>query len=114
MAKYEGTIIGIHQNNSNIRISLDTERRDPPIQVSFKDFGASMVERISQYDTVEFEASQVGHPFIKRDGVKTSERVKNLRARNFKLLSVAAASDNLEWDDDDSVDNGLAFDPTED
>ena len=111
MAKYNGTIIGIHDNNRNISISLDTSAKNPPIQVSYKDFGASMVERVNQFDLVEFEAERIGHPFIIRNGVKTSERVKNPRARAFKLLSVSAGSDNLEWDDEPV--SGLEFDPTE-
>ena len=39
------------------------------------------------------------------------QRVKNPRARSFKLLAVEAASDNLAWDDEDVVEE-VAFDPT--
>lgn len=112
MATFTGTVIGIHDSNRNVSISMDTEAKAPPLQVSFKDFGSSMVPRLNLFDEVTFEADRLGHPFIIRNGVKTSERVKNPRARNFKLIEVQAASDNLGWDDEEE-EAGPAFDPTQ-
>lgn len=110
MATYHATIIGIHHDNRNISLSFDLEAKERPLNVSFKDFGPAMVSKVEQFGEVEFEAKALGHPFIIKNGVKTSERVKNLRARNFKLLSYSSPSDNLEWDDDEEEE--VAFDPT--
>jgi len=95
MATYHATIIGIHHDSRTISLSQDLQARACPINVSFKDFGPAMIDNIEQYGEVDFEAAAVAHPFIIRNGVKTSERTKNLRARSFKLLSYNDPEDNL-------------------